>query len=157
MQRELRLRLGRAPRRQEIASALELDLPSVDRIATSMKPIVSSQAALPGTEEFSLEDTLADENTPDPLDGIDRFQVGRELDRALAGLDERARKFIYWRFGLDGETPLTLAEIGKRVELSRERVRQIEARALEHLRHEELVQRLLVSLDRPAVPTGRLH
>ncbi len=154
VQRELRLRLGRAPRRQEIASALRLDLPSVDRIATSMKPIVSSQAALPGTEEFSLEDTLADEDTPDPLDGIDRFQVGRELDRALAGLDERARKIIYWRFGLDGETPLTLAEIGKRVELSRERVRQIEARALEHLRHEELVQRLLASLDRPS---GRLH
>ena len=122
-----------------------------------MKPIVSSQAVLPGTEEFTLEDTLADEGTPDPVDGIDRFQIGRELDRALAGLDERARKIIQWRFGLNGEKPLTLAEIGQRIELSRERVRQIEARALQRLRHEELVQRLLASLDRPVIASGRLH
>ncbi len=157
VQLQLRLRLGRAPRREEIAKALGLDLPGVDRIATSMKPIVSSQAALPGTEEFTLEDTLTDEETPDPAEGIDRVQMGRELDRALARLDERARNIIQWRFGLNGEEPLTLAQIGQRIDLSRERVRQIEARALQRLRHEQQVQRLVDSLERPVMATGRLH
>jgi RNA polymerase primary sigma factor len=149
IQQRLRQRLGRLPQREEMAAALEVDLPALDRIVTSMKPIVSTQATLPGTDEFTLEDSLYDEDAADPVDSIDRFELGREVESVLAALDPRERKILEWRFGLDGEDPRTLAEIGQSIGLSRERVRQIESRALKRLSEEDQVQRLLASLDLP--------
>ena len=149
IQQKLRQRLGRLPRREELAAALEVDLPALDRIVSSMKPIVSTQATLPGTDEFTLEDALYDEDAVDPVDSIDRFELGREIDSLLAALDPRERKILEWRFGLDGEDPRTLAQIGQIIGLSRERVRQIESRALKRLSEENQMQRLLASLDLP--------
>jgi len=149
VQQELRQRLGRLPRREELAAALEVEPPALDRIATSMKPIVSTHATLRGTDEFTLEDVLSDEAAADPVEGIDRFEVGREIERLLGALDARERKILEWRFGLDGEDPRTLAQIGHSIGLSRERVRQIESRALKRLSEEDQVHRLLASLDLP--------
>jgi RNA polymerase sigma factor (sigma-70 family) len=154
IQQQLRQRLGRLPKREEMAAALEVDLPALDRIVTSMKPIVSTQATLPGTDEFTLEDSLYDEDAPDPVDSIDRFELGREVESLLAALEPRERKILEWRFGLDGEDPRTLAEIGQSIGLSRERVRQIESRALKRLSEEDQVQRLLASLDLPTPEPG---
>jgi RNA polymerase sigma factor (sigma-70 family) len=149
VQTELRQRLGRLPRRDEMAAALEVEPQALDRIVSSMKPIVSTQATLPGTDEFTLEDSLADEDAADPVDGIDRFELAREMERLLDALEPRERKILEWRFGLDGEDPRTLAEIGQAIGLSRERVRQIESRALKRLSEEDQVQRLIASLDLP--------
>jgi RNA polymerase sigma factor (sigma-70 family) len=149
VQQHLRQQLGRLPRREELAAALEVDLPALDRIVSSMKPIVSTQATLPGTDEFTLEDSLHDENAEGPVDSIDRFELGREVENLLVALDVRERQILEWRFGLDGEDPRTLAEIGHSIGLSRERVRQIESRALRRLSEANQVQRLLASLDLP--------
>jgi RNA polymerase sigma factor (sigma-70 family) len=146
---ELRQRLGRVPRRAEMAEVLEIDVEAVDRIVTSMKPIVSTQATLPGTDEFTLEDAIADDQAVDPTESIDHFQVRRALGVLLANLEPRESEILEWRFGLGGGDPLTLAEIGERIGLSRERVRQIEARALRRLRQEEQVNRLVAMLDLP--------
>jgi len=148
-QLKLRQRLGRVPRRAEMAEVLEIDVGAVDRIVTSMKPIVSTQAPLPGTDEFTLEDAIADDQAVDPTEIIDHFQVRRALEGLLANLEPRESEILEWRFGLDGGDPLTLAEIGERIGLSRERVRQIEARALRRLRQEEEVNRLVATLDLP--------
>jgi RNA polymerase sigma factor (sigma-70 family) len=154
VQTELRQRLGRLPRREEMAAALEVEPQALDRIVSSMKPIVSTQATLPGTDEFTLEDSLADEGTADPVDGIDRFELAREMERLLDALEPRERRILEWRFGLDGEDPRTLAEIGQAIGLSRERVRQIESRALKRLSEEDQVHRLMASLDLPMPDEG---
>jgi RNA polymerase primary sigma factor len=149
VQLELRQRLGRPPRRAEMAEALEVEPAAVDRITSSMRPIVSTHATLPGTEEFTLEDAIADEDAVDPTESIDRFEVRRTLESVMANLDPRESEILEWRFGLSSGEPLTLAEIGSRIGLSRERVRQIEARALKRLREESQVLQLVASLDLP--------
>jgi RNA polymerase primary sigma factor len=150
LQQELRQRLGRPPKRAEMAEALGLAPEAVDRLCASMKRIVSTQATLPGTEEFTLEDALTDEDAADPVEGIDRVELRRELELLVERLGPRERQILEWRFGLGGDDPVTLAEIGQRIGLSRERVRQIEAQALRRLRERGEIQRLVASLDLPA-------
>jgi RNA polymerase primary sigma factor len=149
LQQELRQRLGRPPKRAELAEALGLAPEAVDRLCASMKRIVSTQATLPGTEEFTLEDALTDEDAADPVEGIDRVELRRELELLVERLGPRERQILEWRFGLGGDDPVTLAEIGQRIGLSRERVRQIEAQALRRLREQGEIQRLVASLDFP--------
>ena len=121
----------------------------MDRIATSARRIASTNDVLPGTDEFTLEDVLADEAAPDTVDDIDRAQVRGELERLIEELDTRDRKILAWRFGLGGGEPLTLEIIGRRLGLSRERVRQLEARALKRLREQPESRRLGASLEFP--------
>jgi len=143
---ELHTRLGRAPTHEELAAQLEVSPEEVKRAATSMQPIASTQATLPGTEEFTLEETLADPDAVDPTESIDQREIGLRLGRQLAGLGPRERTILEARFGLGGGEPQKLQEIGQTLGLSRERVRQIEARALARLRHgarEEGLEELL--------------
>ena len=146
---ELRHRLGREPRRDELAETLEVSLEVLERVSTSMKRIASTQATLPGTEDFTLEDSLPDGEVPDPVDGIGQGEVRRVLDRWIAILKPRERNILVWRFGLAGDDPLTLQEIGERLGLSRERVRQIESRTLRRLREQDGLRQLVSALDLP--------
>ncbi len=149
VQAELRQRLGRTPRRQELAEALEVAPEILDRVAASTKPIASTHAVLPGTDEFTLEDVLADEEAANPVECIDHAEVRSKLERLLGTLEPREQRILEWRFGLAGDEPVTLEIIGRRLGLSRERVRQIEARALARLRLEGDARRLGASLDLP--------
>jgi len=154
VQEELRHQLGRTPSRSEMGQALELADDAVDRVATSMKPIASTQATLPGTDEFTLEDALADESVSDPIEDIDRSEVWSVLERRISHLEDRERRILEWRYGLAGDEPLTLQEIGQRIGLSRERVRQIEARALGRLRESSDLRQLGASIDLPFALQG---
>jgi RNA polymerase primary sigma factor len=146
----LRTQLARAPSPQELAEAMGVTAEQVEWAARSMQTIVSTQATLPGTEEFSLEDALADEEAADPIQAIQESELGLRLGRRLAALDPREAEIIDARYGLSGGTPLTLQEIGDRVGLSRERIRQIEARALARLREGAEADGLEAALDRPS-------
>ena len=155
--RALGQRLGRAPTRDELAGELGIDPEVLERLSDAMKPIASLHAPLPGADDRTLEEVLPDERLEDPGEAIDSLQVRRTLERQLASLDSRERRILEWRFRLRGGPPLTLAEIGERLGLSRERVRQLEARALKQLRGRVEVAGLAASLDLEEVAEEPSH
>lgn len=146
-EKKLRGRLTTEPSRADIAEELGLSALEVDRLVSTMTPIVSTHAPLAGTESLTLDDALADESAVDPGDDLDRGVVEREMHALLDDLEPRERTVIECRFGLGEEPVQTLQVIGKRLGLSRERVRQIEARALDRLRRGGKATHLVGLLD----------
>ncbi|HSJ96524.1 MAG TPA: sigma-70 family RNA polymerase sigma factor, partial [Myxococcota bacterium] len=144
---KLRTRLTREPGRAEIGEALGLTPLEADRLVSTMTPIVSTHAPLAGTDSLTVDDALADEEQGDPAEELDRFKIEQTMHAVLADLEPRERTVIECRFGLGGESPQTLQTIGQRLGLSRERVRQIEARALERLRRGGKADHLASALD----------
>jgi len=151
----LRRRLGRAPLPEELAQELGLGLEALDLLLATEQPTLSAQAELAGTQQLTLEDVLSDDESDAPIESIDRAEVGERLERAVATLGEREREILELRFGLHGTDPITLQEIGDRMGLSRERVRQLEARALGRLRGQRALRGLSASLDLPALAPER--
>jgi RNA polymerase sigma factor (sigma-70 family) len=143
---QLRSKLGRAPQPAELAEAMNVSETDVIRARHSMQPIKSTHATLPGSEEFTLEDVLADEAARDPIEEIDQSEISTFLGERMEQLDPRARMIVEAHYGLGEEEPQTLQQIGDRLGLSRERVRQIESRALAQLRSEGGFESLAASL-----------
>ena len=139
---DLAHRLGRAPTHDEIAERLGVSPDTLQRSVEAEIPVASLHAAIRGSEDRLLEDVLADPDAVHPSEGIEREQVWERVTRELAGLEERERRILAWRHGLDGQPTLTLEQIGKELGLSRERVRQIENRALHRLREREGIREL---------------
>jgi RNA polymerase primary sigma factor len=146
VEREFRVLHGRDPSPVDLTEPLGMTCAEVEQLAATMKRIASSQE--PASEDGSLthEDRLADENAADPVVEIDRAQLRDEFDGLLRLLKPRERRVLEWRFGLTGEPPVNLSQIGERIGLSRERVRQIQVAALERLRRHGRVERLVASL-----------
>ena len=144
---KLRTRLALEPGRAEIAEELRLSVGEIDRLVSAMMPSVSMQAPLAGVDSVTIDDSLADPGIADPGEEIDRTRIERSMEAVLADLEPRERAVIESRFGLGGESPQTLRVIGERLGLSRERVRQIEARALDRLRQSGKVDHLATALD----------
>lgn len=149
---QLRQRLGRPPSRSELAEALEVDEDVMERVQVSSLAIASTDAALSGTEDLILGDVIPDENVIDPTLSMDRDDLRVVLDDALDSLDPREREILRSRFARDGEDIPTLEEIGQKMGISRERVRQLEHRALSRLRERDDVRRL--HAEREAEFTG---
>jgi RNA polymerase primary sigma factor len=149
LREQLRKELGRVPERSELAEALEIAPEELDRVTGSMQPIASTHSVLSGTEDLTMEDLLADEDTVDPVEEVNLHELRRLLSGIVASLDPRERQIVEGRFGLHGESPLTLQQIGERMGLSRERVRQLETRALGHLREKVAPLGLMASIDLP--------
>jgi RNA polymerase sigma factor (sigma-70 family) len=139
---ELMQRLGREPTHEELAQSLKVTPETFQLSVEAMRPVQSLHAVFPGTDDRTLEDVLADPDAADPDERIERERVWGCVRRELAGLDERERSVLAWRYGLDGELPLTLQQIGERLGLSRERVRQIESKALGRLRDRDVIREL---------------
>ena len=98
-------------------------------------PCASLDAHARGEEDRStLGELIPDPNCEEPMEGMDRTIQKEHLGTWLSQLNEREQKIMKLRFGLDGEEPLTLAEIGRQINVSRERVRQLEAKAILKLR-----------------------
>ena len=143
----LRGRTTAEPTRTEIAAELGLSPVEIDRLVSTMTPIASTHAPLAGTESLTLDDAIADDTVADPGDSMDRVIVEREMHELLDDLDPRERTVIECRFGLGTESVQTLQVIGEALGLSRERVRQIEARALDRLRRGGKADHLASLLD----------
>jgi RNA polymerase sigma factor (sigma-70 family) len=132
---ELARRLGRDPTGEELAPTMGLSPDAIDELAATLAPIRSLNAPAPGLEDVELADLLRDETIADPTLALERGEQSAVLAELLESLSPRERQVIDWRFGLSGgDDPSTLGEIGERLGLSRERVRQIEAAALARLR-----------------------
>ena len=146
-EKKLRGRTSAEPSRTEIAAELGLSPLEIDRLISTMMPIASTHAPLAGTESLTLDDALADDTLVDPGESLDRNVVVNEMHALLADLEPRERAVIERRFGLGEEPIQTLHVIGQRLGLSRERVRQIEAKALDRLRKSGKADHLASLLD----------
>ena len=124
---------GRPPTTQELSERLEMPESKVKHIRSAVKAVSASMQAAEDESGTPLTEGLADRKTPPPEEAILNASEMRQLAEQLADLDERESKILRMRYGFDGEEPMTLKEIGARISLTRERVRQIENEALKKL------------------------
>ncbi len=131
----LELTLGRPPTTAEVAA--ELELPE-DRVVEALRfasEPVSLSEPLREDGDAELGDLVEDRGAPSPFEAAAEELLSDEIVRLLAPLDPREREILWLRFGLDRGEPRTLEEVGQHFALTRERIRQIEARAMSKLRH----------------------
>ena len=133
--KELSHKLGRQPSRLEMATEMGISQKDLEDLMTQSAPCASLDAHARGEEDRStLGELIPDPNCEEPMEGMDRNIQKDHLKGWLSQLNEREQKIMKLRFGLENEEPLTLAEIGRQINVSRERVRQLESKALLKLR-----------------------
>jgi RNA polymerase primary sigma factor len=132
---ELAHKLGAMPSRSEISEALSMPVEELDSLLRQALTISSLDAPINAEEGRSfLGDMIADASAEEPLDQVERGMHQEQLSQLLSHLTSQERDVLARRFGLDGLERHTLAEIGRQLDVSRERVRQIELKALRKLR-----------------------
>ena len=133
IERQLVQRLGREPNPEEIAEELEMTTEEVREILRMAQHPVSLEKPIGEEEESELGDFVQDEQAESPFDSASLNLRREDIDRALESLPDRERKVIELRFGLKGEQPRTLEEVGRAFGVTRERIRQIENNTLKKL------------------------
>jgi RNA polymerase primary sigma factor len=133
--RRLMQDLGREPKPQEIARAMEIDVDKVREIMKVSQEPTSLQTTIGDDEDSLLGDFIQDTTQPTPYDATSRALLKDQVDEVLSSLSDREKKVLILRFGLEDGRPRTLEEVGKEFAVTRERIRQIEAKALRKLRH----------------------
>jgi len=127
--------LGREPTHEEIAEGMDITEEEVAKTMSISQTHLSLDAPLTPGEDNRLLDYLADTVNPTPDEQTFEKALTETVEEALAGLKERESKILRLYFGLDGEEPMTLEQIGSLMGITRERVRQIKEKALSRLRH----------------------
>ena len=133
VQRELAQQLGRSPTAAEIAKELELEPAQIREYLNLARQPVSLDIRVGDNQDTELQDLLEDEG-PSPEHFMTQESLRQDLDNLLAELTPQQREVVNLRFGLEDGNELSLAKVGERLHLSRERVRQLEHQALAHLR-----------------------
>ena len=133
-ERKLRAEFGREPSSAEIARELDLTVDEVDQIRRSAQTPVSLEKPVGDEEESEFGHFLTDENVPLPDEAAETTMRKETLRRILGTLSHRERRVLELRYGLDGEHPRTLDEVGRTFNVTRERIRQIENQSLKKLR-----------------------
>jgi RNA polymerase primary sigma factor len=134
VERKLRAECGREPTSAEIARELEMSVEEVEQIRRTSQTPVSLERPVGGDEESEFGHFIEDESEPLPEEVAGLSLRNEALSRALSMLGERERRILEMRFGLNGEAPRTLDEVGRSFKITRERVRQIENQSLKKLR-----------------------
>ena len=135
MQRKLTLELGYEPSVSELAEALDMTEDKVMEIMQIAREPASLETPIGEEDDSNLGDFVADNNVVTPEGNVESVMLREHIDALLGDLKERERQVIVLRFGLEDGHPRTLEEVGKEFNVTRERIRQIEAKALRKLRN----------------------
>ena len=147
VQRQLLQELGREATPEEIAKEMNLPAERVREIQKISQEPVSLETPIGEEEDSHLGDFIQDDNVPVPADAAAQILLKEQLVEVLGTLTEREQKVLRLRFGLDDGRARTLEEVGKEFNVTRERIRQIEAKALRKLRHPSRSRKLKDFLD----------
>jgi RNA polymerase primary sigma factor len=145
--RRLQQELGREPTSEEIGLEMELDADRVREIIKISQEPVSLEMPIGEEEDSNLGDFIEDHKILAPADAASRKMLKEQMDDVLGTLSDRERQVLAMRFGLDDGRTRTLEEVGKAFGVTRERIRQIEAKALRKLRHPSRSKKLKDYLD----------
>jgi RNA polymerase primary sigma factor len=141
-ERKLLQETGKEPNDEDLADELGILPDEVREMRKIAQRTTSLETPIGDEEDAELGDFIENQGTLDPADEVQSLLARESLDRVLKAMDERERKVVELRFGLKGEHPRTLAEVSSRFNVSRERIRQIEAKALEQIKNSEDIQAL---------------
>jgi RNA polymerase primary sigma factor len=134
-QAQLQQRMGRLPTSEELAEALGITPAKVEQILDVIRQPLSLQAPVGEDEEETLGNLIEDVEAPNPEEATLQLMTNEDLEKQLETLPPRELQVLQLRYGLEGEDPMTLNEVGRRMGITRERARQLEAQALNRLRH----------------------
>ncbi|TAN38814.1 MAG: sigma-70 family RNA polymerase sigma factor [Nitrospirae bacterium] len=141
--RELTQQLGREPSNEEIAKKLVVPTRKVEEVFRAIQDPIALQTPV-GDEDTELEDFIGDKNSPSPYYDAERNEISDQILMILKTLTPKEEKVIRMRFGIGVERDHTLEEVGRHLAITRERVRQIEAKALRKLKHPSRLRALKV-------------
>lgn len=133
--RKLMQELGREPKPEEVAKVLEMDVEKILEIIKISQESASLESPVGDEEDSRLGDFIHDVNAPTLFDTASRELLKEQMEQVLETLSDRERRVLEERFGLKDGRPKTLEEVGKMFAVTRERIRQIEAKSLRKLRH----------------------
>jgi RNA polymerase primary sigma factor len=146
-QRQMHQELEREPTLDELADRVGMPVDRVREILRYALDPLSLDSPLGEEDDSSLGDFIEDLNADTPSDMATRMMLAQAVDDALGELTEREREIVRMRFGLDGDQPKTLEDVGREFNVTRERIRQIEAKTLAKLRHPMRSQKLKEFLE----------
>src|SRR5512135_3566829 len=141
--RELTQQLGREPSNEEIAKRLAVPTRKVEEVFRAIQDPIALQTPV-GDEDTELEDFIGDKNSPSPYSDAERNEISDQILMILKTLTPKEEKVIRMRFGIGVDRDHTLEEVGRHLSITRERVRQIEAKALRKLKHPSRLRALKV-------------
>ncbi len=139
--------LGREPSPEEIAEKMELPLEKVRKVLRIAKEPISLETPIGEEEDSHLGDFIEDKSIPTPGDAVTNLNLAEQTQRVLTTLTPREEKVLRMRFGIGEKSDHTLEEVGRNFSVTRERIRQIEAKALRKLRHPSRAKRLKSFVD----------
>ncbi|PLX93418.1 MAG: RNA polymerase sigma factor RpoD [Desulfuromonas sp.] len=147
--RQLVQELGREPIPEEIAERMDLPLEKVRRVLKIAKEPISLETPIGEEEDSSLGDFIEDKGAVSPLEAVIKGNLSDQTAEVLSTLSPREEKVLRMRFGIGEKSDHTLEEVGQDFNVTRERIRQIEAKALRKLRHPSRAKRLRSFVDTP--------
>ena len=134
--------MGREPTAEEIAERMEMPLDKVRRVMKIAKEPISLETPIGEEEDSHLGDFIEDKSITSPSEAVISVNLAEQTRKVLATLTPREEKVLRMRFGIGEKSDHTLEEVGTRFAVTRERIRQIEAKALRKLRHPTRARRL---------------
>lgn len=146
--RQMLQETGSEPTPEELSKLMLLSEEKIRKILKIAKEPISMETPIGDDEDSHLGDFIEDNNTPPPVDSATASGLREAIGEVLASLSPREAKVLRMRFGISMNTDHTLEEVGKQFDVTRERIRQIEAKALRKLRHPSRAEKMLSFLDR---------
>ena len=140
---DLATSLGRTPTAEEVADAIGMPVDKVRETGDWARTPISIDEPITDDGDDRRGDFIADGDAVDPMEAALSAAASADVDKALDVLDDRERAILRMRYGLDGRDPLTLEQVGVAFSLTRERIRQIEVKALSKLRHPSQAERFM--------------